>query len=74
MRDLILQLSRSSIYSTKPGGTFGAASGQFVCVALGIGTGPIGYLTCSLVGAAVGGYVAGEVGGWLTGFTMDKIL
>lgn len=56
------------------GGTFGAASGQFVCVALGIGTGPIGYLTCSLVGAAVGGYVAGEVGGWLTGFTMDKIL
>ncbi|ORM69717.1 hypothetical protein HA48_18820 [Pantoea wallisii] len=60
----------ASIY----GGTFGAASGQFVCLALGIGTGPVGYLTCTLVGAAVGGYVAGEFSSKFTELAMDKIL
>jgi len=60
----------ASIY----GGTLGSALGPGICLAVGVGTGPVGYLTCSLVGAAVGGYISGEIASWFTGLTMDKIL
>lgn len=60
----------ASIY----GGSAGVGVGQSVCLAIGVGTGPVGFLTCSVVGAVVGGYVSGEIASWFTGLTMDRIL
>jgi hypothetical protein len=55
------------------GGKYGAMAGAGVCVALGVATGGVGLLACSIVGAAAGGYVGGEVAGGATEYMMDKI-
>ena len=51
------------------GGKYGAMAGAGVCVA----TGGVGLLACSIVGAAAGGYVGGEIAGGATEYMMDKI-
>jgi len=55
------------------GGKYGAMAGAGVCVALGVATGGVGLLACSIVGAAAGGYVGGEIAGGATEYMMDKI-
>lgn len=55
------------------GGKYGAIAGAGVCVALGVATGGVGLLACSIVGAAAGGYVGGEMVGGATEYMMDKI-
>ena len=55
------------------GGKYGAMAGAGVCVALGVATGGVGLLACSIVGAAAGGYVGGEIAGGVTEYMMDKI-
>ena len=55
------------------GGKYGAMAGACVCVALGVATGGVGLLACSIVGAAAGGYVGGEIAGGATEYMMDKI-
>ncbi|MEG4684242.1 hypothetical protein UXP70_04695 [Enterobacter cloacae] len=55
------------------GGKYGAMAGAGVCVALGVATGGVGLLACSIVGAAAGGYVGGEIAGEATEYMMDKI-
>lgn len=55
------------------GGKYGAMAGAGVCVALGVATGGVGLLACSVVGAAAGGYVGGEVAGGATEYIMDKL-
>lgn len=55
------------------GGKYGAMAGAGVCVALGVATGGAGLLACSIVGAAAGGYVGGEIAGGATEYMMDKI-
>lgn len=55
------------------GGKYGAMAGAGVCVALGVATGGVGLLACSVVGAAAGGYIGGEVAGGATEYVMDKL-
>ncbi|WP_336657750.1 hypothetical protein [Enterobacter asburiae] len=55
------------------GGKYGAMAGAGVCVALGVATGGVGLLACSIVGAAAGGYVGREIAGGATEYMMDKI-
>ena len=55
-------------------GESGALLGSGICVGMGLVSGGVGTLACSIVGAAVGGYTGGEVAGGFTGFIMDKIL
>ena len=55
------------------GGKYGAMAGAGVCVALGVVMGGVGLLACSIVGAAAGGYVGGEIAGGATEYMMDKI-
>ncbi|EBR8158178.1 hypothetical protein DOA20_23900 [Salmonella enterica subsp. enterica serovar Newport] len=55
------------------GGKYGAMAGAGVCVALGVATGGVGLLACSIVGAAAGGYVGSEIAGGATEYMMDKI-
>ncbi|MGX5102790.1 hypothetical protein [Enterobacter cloacae] len=55
------------------GGKYGAMASAGVCVALGVATGGVGLLACSIVGAAAGGYVGGEIAGGATEYMMDKI-
>lgn len=55
------------------GGKYGAMAGAGVCVALGVATGGVGLLACSIVGAAAGGYVGGEIAGGATEYMMDRI-
>ncbi len=55
------------------GGKYGAMAGAGVCVALGVATGGVGLLACSIVGAAAGGYVGGEIASGATEYMMDKI-
>ena len=55
------------------GGKYGAMAGAGICVALGVATGGVGLLACSIVGAAAGGYVGGEIAGGATEYMMDKI-
>ncbi|SCB99407.1 hypothetical protein [Kosakonia oryziphila] len=60
------------------GGTMGSLAAGAVCVALGVMSGGLGYLACSIVGAAAGGYLTGEVAGTVAGksaeFIVDKVL
>jgi len=55
-------------------GEYGALLGSGICVGLGLASGGVGTLACSIVGAAAGGYSGSEVAGGFTGFIMDKIL
>ncbi|EMB4325781.1 hypothetical protein RJ492_004226 [Pluralibacter gergoviae] len=56
------------------GGQLGSGLGAGICIALGAVSGGAGYLVCSIVGAAVGGYIASEGAGSGTEYIMDKIL
>lgn len=60
------------------GGYYGASLGAEIstslCLALGVATGPIGILACSIVGAAAGGYLLSEGFKAGAGITMEKIL
>ncbi|MFP2200835.1 hypothetical protein [Enterobacter ludwigii] len=55
------------------GGKYGAIAGAGVCVALGVATGGVGLLACSIVGAAAGGYAGSEIAGGATEYMMDKL-
>lgn len=56
------------------GGSLGAGMAGAACVALGVASGGAGFLACSIVGAAAGGYAGGELGSKGTDLIMDKIL
>ena len=56
------------------GGELGAFIGVGTCVALGIASGGIGLLACSIVGAAGGGYLGSEASNKFSGYLMDKLM
>ncbi|WP_313686148.1 hypothetical protein [Pantoea sp.] len=64
----------ASTYAAMYGAQIGGTLLPMACVILGIATGPVGILTCSIAGAAVAGYGMGELAGGIVGAAMDKIL
>jgi len=56
------------------GGRYGAIMMGGICLGLGVATGGAGLLACSIVGAAVGGYIGGEIFSSGAESVMDRIL
>ncbi|WP_312457727.1 hypothetical protein [Pseudescherichia sp.] len=56
------------------GGKYGALLGSGLCVGLGLASGGVGTLACSIVGAAAGGYLGSEAAGGFTELVTDKVL
>ncbi|WP_297196364.1 hypothetical protein [uncultured Pluralibacter sp.] len=64
----------ASVVGGIAGGNLGSLIAVGACVALGITTGGIGLLTCSIVGAAAGGYIGSESMNFMSEYIMDKII